>query len=199
MKKIFMLRGLMCKFLTLATILATTCASAFAQLNPPELDEYSFYSELEVGDICHNYAYEFKFPETWNEEEEYIGTRLIASSVTRIGAQSRIGLRWLDNTDNVIFENHINIGTSGGDVRDVEAAFLAGSGGDIYVFVTYYDMSGTFMYDLFKWDWVSNAVGGTAALNRELNSLEALPTGIYFLQALNQTKAQQYFFKLIKE
>lgn len=93
----------------------------------------------------------------------------------------------------------INIGTSGGDVRDVEAAFLAGSGGDIYVFVTYYDRSGKFMYDLFKWDWVSNAVGGTAALIRELNSLEALATGIYFLQALNQTKAQQYFFKLIKE
>lgn len=197
MKKIFTPQGLLQRFLILATGLVTMGSYAFAQLNPPELDEYSFSPNLEIGDICHNYAYEFKFPETW--DEEYVGTRLIASSVTRIGAQSRVGLRWLDNTENMIAENQINIGSSGGDVRDVEAAFLSGSGGDIYVFVTYYDMSGKFMYDLFKRDWVSNAVGGTAALNRELNSLEALATGIYFLQALNQTKAQQYFFKLIKE
>gem|GEM_PF-3970305 len=44
-----------------------------------------------------------------------------------------------------------------------------------------------------------SATGDAAALNRELNSLETLPAGLYFLQAQNQAKAQQYFFKLIKE
>lgn len=60
-------------------------------------------------------------------------------------------------------------------------------------------MGGAFRYDLFSWDWVSNAIGGTAALNRELNSLVTLPAGLYFLQVQNRSKAQQYFFKLIKE
>ncbi len=152
-------QGLLHWFLVLAAGLTMSGYGASAQFDPPVLDEGSFSTQLQVGDICHNYAYEFKFPETW--DEEYVGSRLIASSVTRIGTQSRIGLRWLDNSDNVIYENQINIGSSEGDVRDVEAAFLSGSGGDIYVFVTYYDMGGKFLYDLFKWDWVTNAVGGT--------------------------------------
>jgi|GEM_PF-3120198 len=159
MKKIFTPQGLLQRFLVLAIGLTMSGYGAFAQIDPPVLDEDNFSPEIEVDNICYNYAYEFKFPEILNVE--YNGTRLIASSVTRIGAQSRVGLRWLDNSDNVIYENQINIGSSEGDVRDVEAAFLAGSGGVIYVFVTYYDMGGAFRYDLFSWDWASNMVSGT--------------------------------------
>src|SRR5690606_26022189 len=55
-----------------------------------------------------------------------------------------------------------NVGSSEGNVRDVEAAFLADTvAGCILVFVTYYDIEGSFMYDLLRWDWEQGIVSGT--------------------------------------
>ena len=156
MKNFFTPQGLLQRFLILDAGLTMSGYGAFAQFSNPILLEYSFPPQFQVGDICHNYSYKI------GQEVLGEGYRMIASSITRIGAQSRVGLRWLDNTNNVISEHYINIGSSQGNVRDVEAAFLADMiMGDVFIFVTYYSFDGKFLYDLFRWDLTSDTIGST--------------------------------------